>query len=500
MKRIITIVFSLFCISATFAQGSDDACLFSQTFYQGTAKALGMGNALGAVGGDMTAICINPAGMGIYRNHELTITAGLLDNFQQSAYYGTSNNANKFRMNLPSLSYVNAKQRSNFRPLRFTQFGIGLTRVNDYNIHTLSKGINPTSSKIDNYLNQIHDKYYPEDYNGPLYTSFLPITQLEESASEDIFSAWKTYLIDIYQDSIGDFYSSPVPQGHLWQGQDSNFKGRSEEWTFAGSFNYFDKLYVGVSANLAHIKRVGERIFRESHPDGADPGSGFNQWSFTESLRSTGWGGNAKVGFIYHAGPWFRFGGAFHSPTIYAFTETWQTETESEILSMTRKYISPESHYEYTFIKPMKWVGSMVFFIGQSGMVSFDAEYTNFGAARFRATDYDYDALNDDIKATYGKTFNFRLGSEWLLGSSYLRLGAAYYGSPLGLGKSDGSVKKASIGISVPITFDVTFDFAYELSHGLTQQCLYDAGTLGIEPVTHKAFRNNLAITIKVRY
>ena len=485
MKRTLTLTLSILFVVTLFGQGIDDACLFSQTFYQGTAKALGMSNALGAVGGDMTAICINPAGMGIYRNHELTLTAGLLDNFQQSAYYGTSNNANKFRMNLPSLSYVNAKQRSNFRPLRFTQFGIGLTRVNDYNIHTLSKGINPTSSKIDNYLAQI-DGYNPDE--------------LQKAFPYTVFPAWSTYLVDLYEDETGPYYSSPVPQGHLWQGQDSNFKGRSEEWTFAGSFNYFDKLYVGVSANLAHIKRVGERIFRESHPDGADPGSGFNQWSFTESLRSTGWGGNAKVGFIYHAGPWFRFGGAFHSPTIYAFTETWQTETESEILSMTRKYISPESHYEYTFIKPMKWVGSMVFFIGQSGMVSFDAEYTNFGAARFRATDYDYDALNDDIKATYGKTFNFRLGSEWLLGSSYLRLGAAYYGSPLGLGKSDGSVKKASIGISVPITFDVTFDFAYELSHGLAQQYLYDAGTLGIEPVTHKAFRNNLAITIKVRY
>ena len=72
MKRIITIVFSLFCISATFAQGPDDACRFSQTYYQGTAKTLGMGNALGAVGGDMTAVSINPAGLGIYRSNEFT--------------------------------------------------------------------------------------------------------------------------------------------------------------------------------------------------------------------------------------------------------------------------------------------------------------------------------------------------------------------------------------------------------------------------------------------
>ena len=483
MKRTITTILALLSIIAGFAQGSDDAILFSQTYYQGTAKAMGMGNALGAVGGDMTSVNINPAGMGVYRSNEFTTTLSLMDNYNTSTYYGTYDAANKMRLSIPNVGYVSAKQRSNFRPLRFTQFGIGLTRTNDFNTNTLCKGINPTSSKIDSYLARI-DGYSPDDLHD-----YFPY---------DIYPAWSTYLIDLYEDDLGEYYGSPVPQGNIWQCQENEFKGRSEAWTFAGSANYFDRLFLGISVDLAHIKRLGTKTFSESRVNGSN--TEFNQWHYQEDLSSNAWGGNLKVGLIFHASRWLRLGAAFHSPTIYNFEETWQTETESQILSITRKSLSPESHYEYTFIKPLKWVGSLAFLIGEQGMISLDAEYTNYGAAKFKADDFDYSAVNEDIKGTYGKTFNFRLGSEWSLGESYLRLGAAYYGSPFGLGEVGGSVKKASCGISAPVTDDTTFDFAYELTYGQSFPILYDAGELGIEPVTQKQFKNLVAVTLKVRF
>ena len=488
MKRFLTLIFATLFVVPLFGQGADDACMFSQTIYQGTARALGMGNALGAVGGDMTAICINPAGMGIYRSNEFATTLNLLDNYHNSTYYGATKGANKMRLSIPNIGYVSHKERSNYRPLRSTQFGISLTRTDDYNLRTRARGINPTSSKIDNYLSRI-DGYSEDD--------------LVDCFPYDIYPAWQTYLIDIYQDSEGDYFGSPVPQGNIWQGQENTFRGRSEEWSFAGSANYYDRLFLGFSVNVAHIKRVGSRVFEESHPDGSDPETGFNKWSFGEDLSSTGWGCNAKVGFIFHVTPWMRIGGAFHSPSIYAFDETWQTETESEIGYVTRKYISQESHYEYTFIKPLRWVGSMAFILGHRGMVSLDAEYTNFGAARFKAVaddDYDYNPTNETIQETYGRTFNFRLGTEWNLNGSYIRLGAGYYGSPFGLGNTLGSLKKASCGISVPAGEDTTFDFAYELTYGQAHLFLYDAGELGIEPITQKQFKSNLAATLKVRF
>lgn len=483
MKKILTIAFVLLIPVAMFAQGVDDASLYTQTFYQGTAKALGMGNAMGAVGGDMTAVCINPAGMGIYRSSEITASLNLLDNYSTSTYYGDKKDGNIFRFSIPNLGFVFAKERSNYKALRYTQFGFGLTRTNDFNMRTNALGINPSSSMVDNYLARM---------NG------YSVDELQDVFPYDIYPAWKTYLIDLYEDQEGPYYGSPVPQGNIWQGQECDFKGRSESWTFAGSANFFDKLFIGISVDLAHTKRFGTKVFSESRVEGTE--TDFNQWSFTEDLSSTGWGGNAKVGFIYHATPWFRFGAAFHSPTLYAFSEKWQTTTETEINWVTNKSLSPESNYEYTFISPLKCVGSLAFVVGQQGMISLDVEYLNYGAARFRASDFDYSPTNESIKESLGHTANFRLGTEWYLGGTYLRFGTAYYGSPFGLGQAGGSVKKASCGISVPVSASTTFDFAYELSHGRTFNTLYDAGDLGIESVTHSHYRHLLLTTLKIRF
>ena len=483
MKKILTIAFVLLIPVAMFAQGVDDANLFSQTYYQGTAKALGMGNAMGAVGGDMTAVCINPAGMGIYRSSEITASLNLLDNYSTSTYYGDKKDGNIFRLSIPNLGFVFAKERSNYKALRYTQFGFGLTRTNDFNMRTNALGINPSSSMVDNYLARMNG--YSED-------------DLQDVFPYDIYPAYKTDLIALYGPPEESYYVSPVPQGNIWQGQECDFKGRSESWTFAGSANFFDKLFIGISVDLAHTKRFGTKVFKESRVEGTE--TDFNQWSFTEDLSSTGWGGNAKVGFIYHATPWFRFGAAFHSPTLYAFSEKWQTTTETEINWETKISLSPESNYEYTFISPLKCLGSLAFVVGQQGMISLDVEYLNYGAARFRASDFDYSPTNESIKESLGHTANFRLGTEWYLGGTYLRFGTAYYGSPFGLGQAGGSVKKASCGISVPVSASTTFDFAYELSHGRTFNTLYDAGDLGIESVTHSHYRHLLLTTLKIRF
>lgn len=485
MKRILTAIAALMCASNLFAQGIDDACRFSQTRYHGTAKALGMGNALGAVGGDMTAVCINPAGMGLYRSNELTASLNLQDNHSHSTYYDTPAHANCLRLAVPNVGYVNTKQRSNYKGLRYTQFGIGLTRTNDYNSHTFAKGLNPTSSKIDNYLFQI-DGLSPSDIRND-----FPM---------DIYPAWSTYLINLYQDEQGEYYGSPVPQGNIMQSQENTFKGRSEEWTFAGSANFSDRIFIGISAGLNHVKRIGTREFLEQMPDGIVATSSFSQWTYTESLSSTGWGGNIKMGIIFLANHWLRIGAAFHTPTFYDIDESWQTETESQISWITNKYISPEAHYEYSFVSPLKWMGSLAFIVGGRGIFSLDAEYTNYGAARFLADDYDYSSTNDAIREVYGHTLNFRLGTEWQANGIYLRAGAGFYGSPFGIGQTDGSVQKASVGISMPVSESTTFDFAYELTHGKNRLVLYDAGGLGIEPITQRQFRSNLAATLKIRF
>lgn len=480
MRRIITTITSLFFTAALFGQTSSDAIDFSQVMYQGTAKATGMASALGAVGGDQTSICINPAGMGLYRNSELNMSLGLLCNTTKSSYYDNSEIANRFRLNIPNVGFVASTEKSNYRFIRFTQFGISLNRTNDYNILTNAIGFNPNSSMIDDYLGQI-DGYSPSD--------------IENDYPFSIYPAWQTYLID----TAFGHYTSPIPQGGLWQNQALSFKGRSEEWTFSFSANCMDRLFVGASIGITHLKRFGTRTYKEELPTSFHD-SDSRGWTFNEDLSSSGSGANVKLGFIYHANTWLRFGAAFHSPTIYTIDETWQTSTEHLSIQHDAKCLSPFSTYNYNLITPLKWIGSVAI-IGHRGLISMDAEYTNFASPKFMDTNddpYDYTDKNNEISSTYGRTLNLRIGAEYMMRSSYIRAGLAYYGSPLGLGKKNGSVKKASIGLSLAADKNVFYDFAYELTHAANAYYLYNYTNL--KPVTQSQFRSNATVSLRIKF
>ena len=103
------------------AQGVDDAFINSQNYYEGTARSMAMGNATGALGGDVTAACINPAGLGLYRTSEFTFSTGLQHNFVYSSYYDNSENSGKMRMSIPNFGFVVTSEFSNYKPLRYLQ-------------------------------------------------------------------------------------------------------------------------------------------------------------------------------------------------------------------------------------------------------------------------------------------------------------------------------------------------------------------------------------------
>ena len=74
MKKIaITILFSL-AAATVYAQTANDAYMFSENQYEGTARTMAMGNAFTALGGDLGSININPAGSAVAKYSQITIT------------------------------------------------------------------------------------------------------------------------------------------------------------------------------------------------------------------------------------------------------------------------------------------------------------------------------------------------------------------------------------------------------------------------------------------
>ena len=67
MKRIFVSIFCFIAFQTINAQYVSDGLRYSSGETQGTARFKAMGGAFGALGGDISAISINPAGAAIFK-------------------------------------------------------------------------------------------------------------------------------------------------------------------------------------------------------------------------------------------------------------------------------------------------------------------------------------------------------------------------------------------------------------------------------------------------
>ena len=103
MKKFTYLLSTLLIFSgALFAQSEVDALRFSREDLHGTARSMSLGGAFGALGGDQTAISINPAGIAVYRSSEVV---GTLNLSQEKSSAG-SLDKNKSRFDMDNLGFV----------------------------------------------------------------------------------------------------------------------------------------------------------------------------------------------------------------------------------------------------------------------------------------------------------------------------------------------------------------------------------------------------------
>src|SRR5512137_2926767 len=91
MKRIaFTIITAAIAFTGVFAQNVNDALRYSQIFYTGTARFMSMGGAFTALGGDLSTLTQNPAGLGVFRSSEISVSPQLFYNNTSASFNGIS--------------------------------------------------------------------------------------------------------------------------------------------------------------------------------------------------------------------------------------------------------------------------------------------------------------------------------------------------------------------------------------------------------------------------
>ena len=107
MKNKLTIILFLLLgtVYSIFGQNITDALNYSSDSYQGTARFTSMSGAFGALGGDLSAIAVNPAGSAIFNNGHFSISFGS-DSKANSA--SVLNSKNEFTKNNITLNAGNS--------------------------------------------------------------------------------------------------------------------------------------------------------------------------------------------------------------------------------------------------------------------------------------------------------------------------------------------------------------------------------------------------------
>ena len=114
-------------------QMSADLAQLSQTHAFGTARAMGMGGAFVSLGADLTSMTLNPAGLGMYRRNEITLTP--LVSLSSASTGGTSEwlDNSRSRFSLANLGVALNLYENPKRGLVSLTLGIGVNRVADFN-------------------------------------------------------------------------------------------------------------------------------------------------------------------------------------------------------------------------------------------------------------------------------------------------------------------------------------------------------------------------------
>ena len=311
MKRFFFQLF-LLCSSSLVlsAQNSADALRFSQFGIGGTARTIAIGGSIGALGADFSVASTNPAGLGVYRSSEFTMTPSLfLNNVDASLVNGGTNPSgqNITNFNFSNIGVVFNKNidRDNSK-WKTSNFSIGINRLTNFN-ETITYGGQTQGSYVD-FFRDSAEGFLPEELND-----------FDNGLALDV-----GLIFDDDQDGIYESDNFFEPNALLQKSQTIERTGSINEVVFGIGGYRGTKWLIGATLGFP-IVSFNERSVYEEDDNEADNIPTFRSLRYTQDLDISGYGLNLKLGLIYRVTNALRVGAAIHTPTRLRLTDVFQT-------------------------------------------------------------------------------------------------------------------------------------------------------------------------------
>lgn len=480
MKRKILLlsVCVFFSLGAIYAQGEIDAFKLSQQDLTGTARSVSMGGAFGALGGDISGVAINPAGIGVYRSSEIVTTLNFQNTKTETSLNTGKIDQSKFKFNFDNLAFVTTVPlNSDVAPLLNIGFSYNRLRNFDREYRTAGKDLNVSMAE---YMAYRANTTASIDKPGDLDLSQGDAPYFER----DWMSIFGYNSGLIAADEKGVFgYLENIPKGSIMNSLYSREKGSISSYDFNLGTTFSDIVSVGLTLSVTDIKY---HLFSEYNEDYA----GYNKTGFTliNASKTEGAGFQVAAGIIVKPINEFRIGLSYHSPTWYSMTENYYAEFDFNVANLGGEEgveKSPAMIYDYGFRSPDKWTVSMAGVLGQIAIISADYEYTNYSNNMKLFNDEGNDIVdaNKTIKDHYKGASTLRVGAEVRFTPQFSgRVGYAWMQSPLKKDFRDGKEEGMTVGSVTQYTLDgdksyFTYGLGYRFSRNFYTDVAFVMGS-----------------------
>jgi len=522
----MTLLVASLCSMATVsAQNIYEMNKFSSTNNTGTARYMSMGGAMSALGGDVTTMSTNPAGTGIFRSNDASISFGLGNN---SITDGT-NTTNKFMGSFDNFGIVITNKYSNIGALRFLNFGFNFRKVKDFDSEFKTAGTYDGSQT--DQMARMSDGLSSNNFissNGyePLYNNDVPWLgvmgwegNMIEAGANNSYNSLMGYDASLNQNVMAN--------GNFW----SKESGSMSEFDLNMSANIYDMLYLGASVGIYSLDYKKNTVYNEEYNGDA------SYYTLESWIKNEGTGVDFKLGAILRPieTSSLRFGAFIHTPMYMSTTMYSSSRVESGVDLDNSSSISEGERFtfdsfetigdaetKYTYVSPWRYNLSVGYTFAKVLAIGVEYERTDYSSASYSYKNGGkMNFENNNIDETLGTSDTYKIGAELrVLPQLALRAGWNYQTSamsndsflnlPLNSIHTDTDfenitgVHNYSAGLSIS-SGGYYLDFAYQLSHYRGDFYAFDGGAtesgqsvLASTPMKHDY--NKFTVTLGMRF
>ena len=492
MKNNFLLVLVLVFVNffSVFGQSVSDGLNYSSNSYQGTARFNSMSGAFGALGGDLSAIAVNPAGSAVFNNGHFSISFGSENKANQASLLNASNNFDKKSLTLNQIggviTFENLEKDKNWSKI---SLGISYNQTknnfNEFSVYNISN-----SNSIDSYfLNNANGLRLDQisAFEGESITeAYIDIGNVYGFSHQQAFLGYESFIIEPleYTNENSSYYSNVQP-GMFNQTYRSISRGYNGKLTANIGLQYNDNLYFGLNLNSHFIDYDNYTVLNEINDNGESGQFRINGIYFENKLSTFGEGFSAQFGMISKISDVLRLGFTYDTPTWFTITEETtqylETSMVDEFDQNSLLITNPNAiniYEDYKIQMPSKITASGALVFKNFGLISFDYSRKDYSSMKFKPENDSYfSELNQEINFMLKEINTYRVGAEIISDRFSFRGGFMTEDSPYK--STDNNIDDSINGFSLGIGYKLnqsTIDLSYVKTNRLNYKRLFDTG------------------------